>query len=121
MCFPTVVNRFGPGFTDTYRYHRHVCTLHTTKDHTALWSDSRTEFTPMYNGVVRALLTPDDYNQQLFRGNHPSGCICIYIYNIVYIYVYIHIDVRCFTLRLSDASRHVTAITILFVGTYATV
>jgi len=62
------------------------------------------EFTPVYNGVVRALLTPDDYNQQPFRETTLQGEYA-----------------RCFTFRLSDASRHVTAITALFVGTYATV
>jgi hypothetical protein len=40
---------------------------------TVLWSDSRAEFTPVYNGVVRALLTPDDYNQQPFRETTPPG------------------------------------------------
>lgn len=40
---------------------------------TVLWSDSRAEFTPVYNGVVRALFTPDDYNQQPFRETTPPG------------------------------------------------
>lgn len=40
---------------------------------TVLWSDSRAEFTPVYNGAVRALLTPDDYNQQPFRETTPPG------------------------------------------------
>lgn len=37
-----------------------------------LWSDSKAEFTPVYNGIVRALLTPDDYNQQPFREIIPT-------------------------------------------------
>lgn len=54
------------GFTGTYA---RTCTHRMT----VLWSDSRAEFTPVYNGVVRALLTPDDYNQQPFRETTPPG------------------------------------------------
>lgn len=62
-CFPTASRA---GFTGTYA---RTCTHRMT----VLWSDSRAEFTPVYNGVVRALLTPDDYNQQPFRETTPPG------------------------------------------------